>query len=159
MTTTNNPVVLVVEDDPPVRQLLDDVLHDEGYDVVGAHDGQTALRIIESVQVDLITLDLDLPGLTGSELLEVLRKRKVKLPPVIVVTAHAPVKRQIKQLAQAIIHKPFDIDELLSAVLRLLPQHSSAAEAKVRKLVEREVNTNSGEAADDYVRARRKRTN
>src|ERR671917_2189641 len=102
MAATDKPVVLVVEDDPPVRELLDDVLHDEGYEVVAVHDGAIALQVIESLKVDLITLDLDLPGLTGSELLSLLQKRKIKIPPVVVVTGKIPVTHQIKQMAQAI---------------------------------------------------------
>ena len=68
MPTSDTPVVLVVEDDPPVRELLNEVLEDEGYSVVAVHDGATALQVIDSLRVDLITLDLDLPGLSGSEL-------------------------------------------------------------------------------------------
>ena len=138
MLTSNTPVVLVVEDDPPVRGLLSDVLADEGYQVVAVHDGQAALKVIESLRVDLVTLDLDLPGLSGSELLEVLRKRKAKLPPVVVVTSTKPIQRHIKQMAQSVITKPFDIDELLFAVLDLLPGRMPRAEAKVHQMAARE---------------------
>ena len=138
MVTSDNPIVLVVEDDPPVRELLDDVLDEEGYEVVAVHDGVMALRVIESLKVDLITLDLDLPGLTGSELLQVLRKRKVKIPPVIVITGQVPVKRQLKQLAQAVIIKPFDVDDLIEAVLNLLPRRQSRVPASSDRVVGQE---------------------
>ena len=131
MATTQKPVVLVIEDDPPVRELLDDVLHDEGYEVVAVHDGSVALQVIESLKVDLITLDLDLPGLTGSDLLSILQKRKVAIPPVVVITAKSPVKRQIKQMAQAVITKPFDIDDLIKVVLDLLPRDLSRARQRL----------------------------
>ncbi len=72
---TNNPVVLVVEDDPPVRGLLGDVLREVGYEVVGVHDVRAALQFIRTIHVDLVTLDLDLPGLPGSELLRMLQER------------------------------------------------------------------------------------
>lgn len=133
MAATDKPVVLIVEDDPPVRELLDDVLHDEGYEVVAVHDGTAALQVIESLKVDLITLDLDLPGLTGSDLLNLLRKRKLKIPPVIVVTGKIPVTHQIKQMAQAVIMKPFDIDELIEAVLQLLPRDMTKARERLKQ--------------------------
>lgn len=160
MTTINTPIVLVVEDDPPVRQLLDDVLHGEGYEVVAVHDGPSALQVIESLSVDLITLDLDLPGLSGSELLTVLNKRRVKVPPVIVVTAERPVKRQIRRMAQEIITKPFDVDQLLSAILRLLPRDLPQAEERARQMVAQmpqEQRMVPANATDSYVRARRRR--
>jgi DNA-binding response OmpR family regulator len=116
-----------------VRELLDDVLHDEGYEVVAVHDGAIALQVIESLKVDLITLDLDLPGLTGSELLNLLQKRKIQIPPVVVVTGKIPVKRQVKQMAQAVIMKPFDIDELVQVVLDLLPRDMTKARARLKR--------------------------
>lgn len=133
MAATDKPVVLVIEDDPPVRELLDDVLHDEGYEVVAVHDGTMALQVIESLKVDLITLDLDLPGLTGSDLLNLLHKRKLKMPPVVVVTGKIPVARQVKQMAQSIMMKPFDIDELIEVVLQLLPRDMSKARERYRQ--------------------------
>lgn len=136
MAQNNNPVVLVVEDDPPVRELLQDVLQDEGYEVVSAHDGMMALQVLSSLKVDLITLDLDMPGLTGSELITVLRTRKIKMPPIVVVTGKSPVKRAIKTMAQAIVLKPFDIDELITAVLALLPRELPHAEQRLKEIVQ-----------------------
>ncbi len=121
MVYTNNPVILVVEDDPPVRGLIDDVLREEGYDVVEAHDGAAALQVLDSLKVDVITLDLDLPGLTGSDFLRLLQRRKIKIPPVIVVTSHTPVTRQLRKMAQAVLAKPFDIDDLLAKIIELVP--------------------------------------
>lgn len=139
MPTINTPVVLVVEDDPPVRGLLSDVLEGEGYEVIAVHDGSTALQVLASLQVDLITLDLDLPGLSGSELLDVLRRRKVKTPPVIVVTSTKPVQLHVREMAQLVINKPFDVDELLQGVLDLLPRRFLGAEPKLHETGAREV--------------------
>jgi len=122
MAQADNPVVLVVEDDPPVRELIDDVLREEGYDVVAAHDGASALRVLESLKVDVITLDLDLPGLTGSDFLRLLQRRRVQIPPVIVVTSHTPVGRHVRKMAQSVVAKPFDIDDLVAAIVELLPR-------------------------------------
>jgi CheY-like chemotaxis protein len=118
---TNNPVVLVVEDDPPVRTLIKDVLRDEGYNVITVHDGAAVLAVVRSVKVDLITLDLDLPTVSGNELLQMLEQRRIHIPPVVVVTGNTPVQRQVKRMAEAVIAKPFDIDALVEAVARLVP--------------------------------------
>jgi DNA-binding response OmpR family regulator len=123
--TIDTPVVLIVEDDPPVRALLADVLEDEGYEVVAVHDGATALQVVDSIKVDLITVDLELPGISGIDMLDILRKRKIDRPPVIMVTSTKPVNRQIRQMAQAVITKPFDVDEFLQAVLDALPPRLS----------------------------------
>lgn len=128
--TIDTPVVLIVEDDPPVRALLADVLEDEGYEVVAVHDGATALQVIESLKVDLITVDLELPGISGMDMLDILRKRNVHRPPVIMVTSTKPVRRQIRQMAHAVITKPFDVDEFLQAVLEALPPQLSKAVPK-----------------------------
>ncbi len=126
---TDTPVVLVVEDDPPVRELLSDVLQEEAYQVVTVHDGVMALTVLESLKVDLIMLDLDLPGLNGSDFLNILRQRRVSVPPVIVITSYVPVKRSLQKMIQEVIAKPFDVDDLIGAALRLLPSRRAATPA------------------------------
>ena len=124
---TNNPVVLVVEDDPPVRELLEDVLDEIDFEVVAVHDGSAALQVIRSLRVDLITLDLDLPGLTGSELLQVIHERVRAVPPVIIITSGAPISRELQAQAQAVVTKPFDVDDLIGIIRELLPRDSGRA--------------------------------
>jgi DNA-binding response OmpR family regulator len=116
MTRTDNPVVLVVEDDPPVRELLRDVLGEIDFEVVAVADGSAALHLMRTVHVDLITLDLDLPGLTGSEFLQLIRTRTTRVPPVIIVTSTAPVSRELQAQADAVLTKPFDVDTLIAKV-------------------------------------------
>lgn len=120
-TSTDNPVVLVVEDDPAVRELLDDVLGELDYEVVAVEDGGAALRTMRSVRIDLITLDLDLPGLSGDEFLGVIQGGERLLPPVVLITSDAPVSRGLQSKVQAVVHKPFDVDELIEVIRRLLP--------------------------------------
>ncbi len=120
-TSTDNPVVMVVEDDPAVRELLDDVLGELDYEVVAVEDGGAALRIMRSVRIDLITLDLDLPGLSGDEFLGVIQGRERLLPPVVLITSDAPVSRGLQSKVQAVVHKPFDVDELIEVIRGLLP--------------------------------------
>ncbi len=134
MATTEIPLVLVIEDDPPVRALLNDVLQDEGYAVMTVHDGASALRVLESVRVDLITLDLDLPGITGDELLYMLERRKLRVPPVVMITSGAPVPRAIRQLAERVLDKPFDIDDLVRTVKELLPRPAGQTSGRSRRV-------------------------
>lgn len=134
MATTEIPLVLVIEDDPPVRALLNDVLQDEGYAVMTVHDGAAALRVLESVRVDLITLDLDLPGITGDELLYMLERRKLRVPPVVMITSGTPVPRAIRQLAERVLDKPFDIDDLVRTVKELLPHPAAQPSARARRV-------------------------
>lgn len=125
-TRTNNPVVLVIEDDPPVRELIVDVLEEIDYEVIGVQDGSAALQVMSSLHIDLITLDLELPGLTGSELLRVIHERTGAAPPVIVITSTTPISRELQSKVQGVVGKPFDVDDLIHKVRELLPWSRTA---------------------------------
>jgi two-component system, OmpR family, phosphate regulon response regulator PhoB len=115
-------VILVVEDDPLARELLQNVLTDEGYHVMAAATGEQALTTLGTVWPALITLDLDLPGITGDLMLAELRRRdETRAVPVIVVSAKHPIPREVRELAQAVVPKPFDIDELLTVIRDFVP--------------------------------------
>jgi DNA-binding response OmpR family regulator len=122
MPAPDQLVVLVIEDDPLVSILLQDILQEEGYQVLLAENGEQALVILTTARPDLVTLDLNLPGMGGDVVLKELRKQDTtKELPVIVVTALETIPRQVQKLAQAVIQKPFEIDRLLSTIHRFLP--------------------------------------
>jgi|SRR3954449_2840728 len=121
---TKNLVILVIEDDPPLRGLLQDVLGTIDYKVVAVPAGEAALQMMQSQPVDLITLDLELPGVSGGEILATLHQQMRSVPPVIIITAGAPVAQEVRAKAQAVIAKPFDIDALIATIHQLLPQGS-----------------------------------
>lgn len=103
--------ILVIEDDIYIGNMVEDALRKNGYDVLRAYSGTEALLVLKSSAVDLILLDLMLPGLTGEELLP-----KIKNLPVIVVSAKADVIDKVELLSQGAVDyitKPFDIRELL----------------------------------------------
>src|SRR3989442_2537896 len=109
--------ILVVEDEPTLRLVLQDNLRSEGYDVDAAGDGVTAVRSAQSRLPDLIVLDLTLPDCDGFELLPVLRQSGQV--PIIVLTARAQQADKVKGLALGgddYITKPFDPVELLARV-------------------------------------------
>lgn len=111
-------VVLVVEADPPVRELLSDLLKDEGYDVVTAYDGEAARRLVAARRVDVVAIDLDAPEAAASALLPWGRVMGAE-PYIVALSSSQPPSREARQ-AHALVSKPFDVDELLSAVRRLL---------------------------------------
>ncbi len=121
---TDNPVVLVIEDDPSVRELLSDVLDEVDYEVVAVPDGNAALRTMQVLHVDLITLDLDLPGLTGSDLLRLIHERQQPVPPVIVISSSAPLSRELQSKVQGVMTKPFDVDDLISTIRKLVTRRA-----------------------------------
>jgi CheY-like chemotaxis protein len=122
MAQRNRPVILVVDDDVAIRLLIQDILDDVQYKVILVADGAAALTAMETVVPDLVTLDLDMPGIHGGQVLELIRQhehlRDVK---VVIISSATIIAPRVKELAQAIIQKPFDIDDLLDIIQRLTP--------------------------------------
>lgn len=109
--------ILVVEDDLDINTLLCNILSKEGYKVRGAYSGTEAKMCIEQYNYELLLLDLMLPGATGEELIEEIRK--IKVMPIIVISAKTSQEDKIKVLkmgADDFICKPFDINEVLARV-------------------------------------------
>ena len=90
MARAEDKTILVVDDEPNVRQYLSTVLEDAGFNVVSAGDGVEALEIIKRKSPDFISLDLIMPKKSGHKLLHELRRNKEwSRIPVLIVTAHA----------------------------------------------------------------------
>lgn len=90
MTNVRGKTVLVVDDEPNVRDYLGSVLVDAGFGVLKAEDGEIALAMIREQKPDLISLDLIMPKKSGHKLLlELRRDRELSRIPVLIVTAHA----------------------------------------------------------------------
>ena len=112
--------ILVVEDDLPLARLMEALLESAGYHVVSVGDGEAALSSLRADRPALVLLDLTLPRLDGWEVLERLRE-DLEAPPVILFTGHrAATERAIAAGAAAAVLKPFDVDDLLATVERLL---------------------------------------
>lgn len=110
--------VLVVDDDPGIRESVTEVLSTEGYRVLEAADGIEALRQLDGLeQRCVVLLDLAMPRMNGLELLTELSGRKgTERFPVVVMSANAhPGELAFPQVV-ALLRKPFELDELLSWV-------------------------------------------
>ncbi|HET9931144.1 MAG TPA: response regulator transcription factor, partial [Polyangiaceae bacterium] len=118
----NAPRILVVEDEPSIRQGLLDVLVFHGYGADFAADGATALRRIADSEFDLVVLDVMLPVLDGFSVCEQLRRTQPELP-VLMLTAknsEDDVLRGFEAGADDYVTKPFSIRQLLARVHALL---------------------------------------
>lgn len=105
--------ILVVEDDPAVRMVIELAVESDGLSVHGEGNGRRALDWLEKNQPAIVVLDLDLPGVNGAEIAQAVRARYgEKLP--ILVTSGLPNCRQIanKIGATGCLAKPFDLDVL-----------------------------------------------
>lgn len=113
-------VILVVDDEEPIQELLKFNLEKEGYTVLLAYDGPTALEIIEEKYPDLVILDVMLPGMDGLEVCNQLRQNsKVQEIPVIMLTAKAEEIDKVLGLelgADDYLTKPFSPRELLARI-------------------------------------------
>ena len=87
--------LLVVDDEPQILQVVAGVLQDEGFEVLTAPDGETALRMVAGTPPDLVLLDIALPGLDGLEVLNELRRQYPFLP-VIMISAYGSVENAVK---------------------------------------------------------------
>jgi DNA-binding response OmpR family regulator len=114
--------ILVLEDDPAIRDLLQQMLSDEGYQVTGAGDGGEGLAHLRYEPYDLILLDLLMPDVDGAQFMAELRGLDLAAPPPVVIlsaTQDATGQAETLQAAGALL-KPFNMEELLAMVAQHL---------------------------------------
>ena len=126
MRTSPNPGtprrILVVEDDPSISDVVSTALRFQGHSVTLAIDGHDGLELATSAPVDLIVLDVMLPGLDGYEVCRQLRERG-SVTPVLFLTARERTQDRIRGFATGgddYLTKPFSIDELVLRVAAIL---------------------------------------
>jgi DNA-binding response OmpR family regulator len=116
--------ILLVDDDPEIRNGLRAVLEGRGYRTLVAGDGNAGLAIAEREQPDLVIVDMMMPKKSGFLVMETLKSRKEAGPRVIMITANEGSRH--KAYAEMVgadeyIRKPFTLDRLLESVERLCP--------------------------------------
>lgn len=123
--------ILLIEDDPRIRLIVERGLGARGFIVTSAHDGPSGLEIVHKLEVDLVILDLILPGAHGLRVLEELRTVRPRLP-VIVLTAIDDAGSKVGGLdagADDYVTKPFSIDELAARIRARLRYRDAAGAA------------------------------
>ncbi len=110
--------LLVAEDEPPIRRFLRTSLGAQGHQVLEAEDGAAALAMLRRNAVDVLILDLGLPGMDGFAVIRQLRETGSSIP-IIVLSARADEAGKVRALdlgADDYVTKPFGIDELLARI-------------------------------------------
>ena len=120
----DKPVILVVDDHPQNIELLEAFLAPQGYEIITAANGEEALRKLSGNQIDLILLDVIMPGMNGFEVTRRVRQdHPLQLPPIILVTALREAKDRVEGIEAGcddFISRPVDKMELLARVRSLL---------------------------------------
>ena len=131
--------ILVVDDDRAFRLSTAELLRQDGHDVVLAEDATAAVAALDGDRIDLMLLDLRMPGLDGLSLLEVLRKRGEDVP-ILMVTGFGSIETAVQSLhtgADDFLTKPVDPDVLSARVHEVLERRPGEAEERVPGMIGR----------------------
>ena len=126
--STGPPRILIVDDDPGQRSLLDSFLRSQKFETVLADSGRLALETLRAGKFDMMISDVRMPGLTGLETLRLARKEHATLP-VLLVTAFTDVRDAVAAMRDGAVNylsKPIDLDELLANVRQAIGITQSA---------------------------------
>ena len=140
--------ILAADDDPQLLRLMTRNLQLEGYDVLGASDGELALELIESNPPDLVLLDVMMPKMDGFTVCY--RVREFSSVPIIIVTARGQDQDKVRGLdlgADDYLTKPFSVDELLARVRAVLRRSQFTARENAQGL---RASTATGDLTIDY---------
>lgn len=117
-----NANILVVDDDPDIREVLKDRLESLGYNVFAAASGVEALELLEKQNPQIVLMDIEMPEMSGLEALKEIRKRQIDIT-VVMITAHGTIERAVEAIRQGaydFIPKPFEPDHIALIVQRAL---------------------------------------
>ncbi|MCZ2154383.1 MAG: sigma-54 dependent transcriptional regulator [Bryobacterales bacterium] len=120
--TTRNSRILVIDDEPDVREMLEFLLEEEGFQVETAADGASGLSKLSARDYDLVLLDLMLPDISGMDVLRKIRRQDLDVP-VCMVTAYGSTSVAVDALksgANDYFSKPFDNEKLILEIRRLI---------------------------------------
>ena len=123
-------LIMIVDDEPGVRALLNDTLRIAGFETVEATDGMSALTLLRTHKPDLLVIDINMPLMDGFELVERLRSTN-DLTPVLMLTARedkTDITRGLKIGADDYVVKPFGIEELILRIKAILRRSTKNVE-------------------------------
>ena len=136
MKQSNGKSVLIVDDEPIMRESLRDWLSTSGYDVNVAADGEQALRMLKKHDYGVAVIDLRLPGKNGINVLKTARKRNPALKGII-ITAYPSIETTTKALRQGAIDyitKPFEPEELEDLIERITDDKDGRSESEEQEI-------------------------
>jgi two-component system chemotaxis response regulator CheY len=117
--------VLIVDDSESIRQLVSHILKSAGYNVIEGEDGKDALSKLDGQKVHLIICDVNMPNMDGISFVKEIKKSDdYKFIPVIMLTTESQEKKKMQGQAagaKAWVVKPFQPDQMLSVVSKLMP--------------------------------------
>lgn len=114
--------ILLVDDDPAIREMVGRLLTEEGYAVLPATNGQEALDLVAATQVELVLLDLNLPVKSGWDAFERLTAEYPTLPVVIITARPNQLFTALGSGVGALMEKPLDFPKLLQTIRTLLDE-------------------------------------
>lgn len=122
----NKPSALIIEDDRDIVALFRHVLDLAGYRTEIVLHGTVAVEHLAKSRPDIVLLDLGLPGVSGSEILVMMREdERLRDVPVVVITAHAHLVEMLPVAPQLVLIKPVNIEQLSNLILRICPTEKS----------------------------------
>jgi DNA-binding response OmpR family regulator len=130
-TRADAKTILLVDDDPSVREMIGRVLTGEGYFVFAAANGAEALGIASANHIDLALLDLNMPGKGGWDTFEQLTARDPLLAVIIITARPNQLFTALGAGAGALLEKPLDFPRLLSTVQQLLTESAELRLARI----------------------------
>jgi DNA-binding NtrC family response regulator len=122
MRNPNMPSILIVEDEPKMRRLLEMNLADQGFTTHAAGDAESGLKLLNSEKIDLVVTDFKLPGMNGLEFLQAIKRVNAALP-VVIMTAFGSVESAVEAMkvgASDYVLKPFSLAEMVMVVRKEL---------------------------------------
>ena len=128
--------ILIVDDEPRIVKLLADTLRPEGYSCIGCHSAQEALRLMDTRGFDVVLCDLYMPGMSGLELLRLVREKHPHLA-CVMVTGEGDVRvgvQAMKEGADDYLLKPLNLDAVLVSVNQVLERKKLEAELENHRL-------------------------
>jgi CheY-like chemotaxis protein len=127
MAEGRKPRVLVIDDDPSVREVVRYLLEDFGYDCETAADGLRGLARFQEGDWDLVVTDLSMPEMSGWEVVEAIRRRSLTMPIVLITGLIDPgVMRRAGEQGLPVVPKPFRSEVLRAAVVEAFQANPSS---------------------------------
>ena len=121
---SDKAAILVVEDDPSLREALVDTIGLAGYDVTSVDDGSKAMGVIEQRPISLVVSDIKMKQMDGRALLREIRTQHCQMP-VLLMTAYGTIQDAVDAMhegASDYLVKPFEADKLVAKIDQFLPQ-------------------------------------